>query len=173
MDSCTFAMNNFIFIGLLYYLCIFNWGFALYSRNELLIYNVFLKPFGINFNDGIILKVSPDFGKCTDLKTSFEKCNSTSTKLASSTNASELSKLESLLKSCPSGSYSCFQKTVKSDEGLRGWFKKVQTTVKSLCELQCWNTTQLVTNSSCIHSTGQSTIKVNVIHWSKSQYSKS
>lgn len=163
MDSCTFAMKNFIFIGLYYYLCVFKWGFALYSRNELLIYNVFLKPFGISFNDDIILKVCPDFGKCPDLKTSFEECNSTSAKLASSTNTSEL---KSLSKSCPSGSYNCFKNTVKSDEGLKRWFQEVQTTLRILCKQQCWNTTQLFTNSSCIHSTGQSTIKVhvNVIH---------
>ena len=165
-------MKNFTFIGLFYYLCIFKWGSALYSRNELLIYNVFLKPFGISFDDGIILKVSPDFGKCPDLKKSFEDCNSTSNNLVSSKTGSELvSKLKSLSKSCPSGSYNCFKNTVKSDEGLKGLFKEVQTAVRSLCKQQCWNTTQLFTNSSCIQSTGQSTIKVNqsVIHWSKSQ----
>lgn len=162
MDSCTFAMKNLIFIGLYYYLCIFKWGFALYSRNELLIYNVFLKPFGISFNDDIILKVCPDFGKCPDLKTSFEECNSTSAKLASSTNTSEL---KSLSKSCPSGSYNCFKNTVKSDEGLKRWFQKVQTKLRILCKQQCWNTTQLFTNSSCIHSTGQSTIKESDIRY--------
>lgn len=157
LDSCTFAMKNFISIGLFCYLCIFKWGCALYSKKELLIYNVFLKPFGISFNDGIILKVSPDFGKCPDLKKSFENCSSTSTKLASSTTPSELSKLKSLSKSCPSGSYNCFYNyTVKSDDGLKEWFKGVQTTVRSLCKLQCWKTTQLFTNSSCIQSTGQS-----------------
>lgn len=159
-------MRNFIFIGLFYYLCIFKWGFALYSPNELLIYNVFLKPFGISLNDGIILKVSPDFGKCADLKKSFEECNSTSTKLVSSTTAGELSKLRSLLGNCSSGSYNCFYNGVKSGEDLKGLFKRVQATVRSLCKQQCWNTTQLVTNR-CIQS---STIKVNVIHWSKSQY---
>ena len=162
-------MKNFIFIGLFYYLCIFKWGFALYSPTELLIYNVFLKPFGINFNDAIIVNVSLDFQKCADLKASFEECNSTSTKLASSTTASELSKLKSLLGSCPSGSYNClYNNTINSEESLKGWFKRVQTAVRSLCKQQCWKTMQLVTNR-CIQS-GQSTVKVKVIHWSISQY---
>ena len=161
-------MKNFIFIGLFYYLCIFKWGIALYSSKELLIYNVFLKPFGINFTGGIILNVSPDFGKCADLKKSFEECNSTSTKLASSTTASELSRLESLLGSCPKGSYNCFYNTVKSDKDLKGWFERLQTAMRSLCRQQCWKTMQLVTNT-CIQS-GQSTLKVNVIYWSRNQY---
>lgn len=160
-------MKNFIFLSLFYHLCIFKWGFALYSPNELLIYNVFLKPFGISFNDGIILNVSPDFEKCPDLKKSFEECNSTATKFASSTTTSEFSKLKSLSRSCPSGSYNCFYKTVKSDVVLKGWFKKVQTAARNLCKQQCWNTMQLIVNR-CIQS-GQSTIKVNVIHRSISQ----
>ena len=159
-------MKNFIFIGLFYYLCTFKWGSALYSQKELLIYDVFLKPFGISLslNDGIILKVSPDFGKCADLKKSFEECNSTSTKLASSTTASEL---RSLFRSCPCGSYNCFYNyTVrKSDEDLKGWFKRVQATVRSLCKQKCWNTMQLVTNR-CIQPT---TVKVNAIRRSTGQ----
>ena len=161
-------MKNFICIGLFYYLFIVEWGFALYSPKELLIYNVFLKPFGINFNDTIIVNVSPDFQKCADLKAPFEKCNATSANIASSTTASELSKLNSLLRSCPSGSYNCFFKeTVKSDGGLKEWFKRVQTAVRNLCKQGCWKTMQLVTNR-CIQS-GQSTVKVHVIPWSISQ----
>jgi len=151
-------MEKFIFIGLFYYLCIFKWGSALYSQNELLIYDVFLKPFGISLNGGIILKVSPDFANCTELKKSFEECNSTLANLTSNATANELSKLKSLFGNCPSGSYNCFKNRVKSDKDLKVWFKRVQTTVRGLCTQRCWNTMQLVTNR-CIQS---STIKVTV-----------
>lgn len=112
-------MKNFIFIGLYYYLCIFKWGFVLYLGNELFIYNVFLKFFGISFNDDIILKVCLDFGKCLDLKMFFEECNLILVKLVFFINISEF---KLLLKSCFSGSYNCFKNIVKLDKGLKRWF---------------------------------------------------
>lgn len=151
-------MKNMTFIGLFLHLCIFKCVFALYSSKELDIYNVFLKPYGISFKDDIILKVSPDFGKCADLNKTFEDCNSIAANLTSSTTASEFAKLKSLSGSCSSGSYNCFYKIVKSDSILKGWFKKVQNTVRNLCKQQCWNTMQLVVDR-CIQS-GQSAVKV-------------
>lgn len=152
-------MRNFIFIGLFLHFCICKWGFALYSSKELDIYNVILKPYGISFKDDLILKVSPDsFEKCADLKKSLENCSSIATNLTSSTTASEFSRLKSLSRSCPSGSFNCFYNTVKSDVNLKGLFKKVQSTIRNLCKQQCWKTMQLLVNK-CIPS-GQSAIKV-------------
>lgn len=151
-------MKNITFIGLFLHLCIFKFIFALYSSKELEIYSVFLKPYGISFKDDIILKVSPDFGKCADLNKTYQDCKSIAANLTSSTSANEFAKLKLLSGSCPSGSYNCFYKTVKSDSILKGWFKKVQNTVRKLCKKQCWKTMQSVVNS-CIQS-GQSAVKV-------------
>ncbi|KAL9968446.1 hypothetical protein ACROYT_G026823 [Oculina patagonica] len=150
-------MKNITFIGLFLHLCIFKFIFALYSSKELEIYSVFLKPYGISFKDDIILKVSPDFGKCADLNKTYQDCKSVAANLISSTSANEFAKLKLLSGSCPSGSYNCFYKTVKSDLILKGWFKKVQNTVRNLCKKQCWKTMQSVVDR-CIHS-GQSAVK--------------
>lgn len=154
-------MKNIIVIGLFYHLYICKWCFALYSSKELEIYNVFVKPYGISFKDEIILKISPDFKKCANLSKSFEDCNSIATNFTSSTTASEYTSLKSLSRTCPSGSYNCFYKTVKSNLTLEGWFKKVQDTVRNLCKKRCWKTMQLVVNRCA--QTEQSAVKVNVI----------
>ena len=154
-------MKNVILIGLFYHLYICKWCVALYSSKELDIYNVFVKPYGISFKDEIILKISPDLQKCANLNKSFEDCNSVATNLTSSTTAIENATLKLLSQTCPSGSYNCFYKTVKSDMTLKGWFKKVQDTVRNLCKKQCWKTMQLVVNT-CTQSE-QSAVKVNAI----------
>ena len=151
----SLTMKNIIFIGLFFHLCIFKCIVALYSSKELHIYNVLVKPYGISFKDEIILKVSPDFRKCADLNKSFENCNSIAANL---TAASEFAKLQSLTGNCPSGSYNCFSKTVKSDSILKRLFKKTQATVRNLCKQKCWKTMQLVVNR-CTQS-GQSAVKV-------------
>ena len=117
----------------------------MYSANELKIYSVFLKPYGISFIDDLISIVSPDFSSCTDLKRAFENCSSIGHSLIST------GMLEELLRRCPSGSYNCFcNYTVNSVEAFKDWFKKVQTTVGKLCKQQCWRTMQLVTDR-CTH----------------------
>ena len=123
----------------------------MYSVNELKIYSVFMKPYGISFIDDLILKVSPEFSNCTDLKRAFENCSSIGESLISTKTGSLSVMLDELLGRCPTGSYNCFWNyTVKSNGTFKDWFKKVQTKVGKLCKQQCWKTMQLVTDR-CTH----------------------
>ena len=140
-----------------FYICSF--VYALFSTKELELYSVFMKPYGISFADDLIMKVTRNFGKCAAFNETFGDCNSILVNLTSSTTEYEFSKLKSLSKSCPSGSYSCVYNAVKSDSLLKGWFVRVQSTVKNLCKEQCWQTLEKLINK-CVQS-GQSAIKVS------------
>lgn len=142
-------MKNFFFVGFFFQVCICNPETALYSSEELEIYKLFFKPYGINFKSDLISKTSIDFSNCTDLREAYEKCSSIS---------SSLPKLQYSLIRCPRGSYNCFHNyTLNLDKNFRASLRKVQTTVGNLCKEQCWKTVQLVTNKCIL--TGKSAIK--------------
>lgn len=149
---CLFNMKNFIFVGFVFQFCICNPGTALYSLEELKIYNFFFEPYGIIFRSDLILNTSPDFSNCTDQKEAYENCRT----IASSLHDEKLQNLSNI---CPRSSYSCLHNyTNNSHPEFRTWLRKVQTTVENLCKNHCWKTMQLITKKCIL--TGKSMIKV-------------
>ena len=150
-------MKNFSLVVLFLNFCLCNLVLALFSSKELKIFGVFVKPYGINFEDDYILKVSRKFETCTAFNDTFKDCNSTVVNLTSSTHEKVL---ESLSKRCPRGSYSCFCNTVNSAD-FKGWFIKVQSAVENLCKGKCWQTLEKLLDK-CMQA-GQSGITVIII----------
>lgn len=160
--SSSSAMKHFSLVALLLHLFRCNLVFALFSPKQLEIFSVFVKPYGISFKGDLVLNVSRKLEKCTAFNTTFKECNSVFVNLTSSTTKDELSRLESLSKNCPSGSYGCFLNyTVKSDQVLQGWFIRMQAALKELCKEHCWQALGKLLNK-CIQAT-QSGIKVTLI----------
>lgn len=150
-SSLAFAMKTFSLIVLSLSLYLSNVAFAFFLSKELNIFRVFVQPYGISFNDDLILKVSQNLMKCATFNDTFNRCNSIFVNLTSSTTEHELLKLEKLSKSCLSGSYGCLYDKVKSADfqALKGWFIKVQSSLKHLCKGECWESLNQLVNS-CI-----------------------
>lgn len=151
-------MKHFSLVVFFLHFCVFNLSLAWFSSKELEIFTVFFKPYGISLkDDSTFMKVTRNLGQCSAFNETFKDCNLIIVNLRSSTTENELSKLTSLWKSCPSGSYACFNYAVRSHSLLKEWLVKVQNATKELCKKKCWQTLEKLVNS-CIQP-GKSGIK--------------
>ena len=135
-------MKELSVVLLVYSFCFIDVVNAVFSSEGIRFFEVFFKPYGIAFHDDIIRKVSKNLEDCPTFTGTFQGCNAVIDNLTSSSMKSESSKLESLSKDCPKGSYSCFCNKLKLPgyHLSKEWFANISGVMNDVCREKCWET---------------------------------